>query len=536
MAQPLYGSTSYAPTMPGSQGSQGQQGANNKSTPDITGQKYRASTWRPAPASSTTAQGQAPQQGQQGQMSGGGQGGNTGSPVMSNGLISQPSQPQMQPQLNIAPPLQAAPQQQPQQTPVSPAHSMGQYGIPGDMAGMQQFFSQLQPGTAVAGQQGATWQYVPQQGWVIQQGGQQGAQPPAQGPQPGQPGAQPNPAQYSPYGPYPGRPDGTVYQPGQLPQYQFQDYNTAQFNQQAPAPYQPGQVNQFQAPDQSGIGNQYQQLMSNVLQNPGWGSQAVAQMKEAQKQQTLDMQKQMLAQNAQQSAGRGFGFEGQAEGQAQRIQDAAMQEILGGQRDIDMQNAQNSFANQLSALGAAEQFQTGQANRSTQFYNTGLQGQMAQQQLNQAGADSQFRNAQFGADQQQRQADENYRSWNSQFQPAEFGMQAALAQQGLNRQGAQDKLSAYGMDLDAFNAYKQQQQQGRQLDIQQQLGQGGLGIDQQRLQQQGGQFDRQLQLNWAQMMNDMMMGRSNLGFNYAQLQNQAQSQMMQSLFPNGVGQ
>lgn len=534
MAQPLYGSVNYGPSQPTSQGAQGVRGERGVGKPAITAQKYRASQWTPAPASQSPGQQPQMAQMQSGQA--------TGSPVMANGLISQQSQqaqPQAQPQLNVSTPLQANPPPPPQapppqQTPISPAHNMGRYGIPSDMLGMQTFFSRLNPGTPVEGQPGSTWQHVPGSGWVIQAGGQ--APQPGQG-QPAAPtGAQPNPAQYSPYGPYPGRPEGTVYQPGQLPQYQFQDYNTAQFNQQAPAPYQPGQVNQFQAPDQSGMGGQYQQLMSQVLQNPGWGDQAVSQMKEAQKQQTLDMQRQMLQQNAQQSAGRGFGFEGQADAQGQRIQQAAMQEILGGQRDIDMQNAQNRFANQLSALGAAEQFQTGQANRSTQFYNTGLQGQMAQQQLNQAGVDSQFRNAQFGADQQARQADENYRSWNAQFQPAQFGMQQALAQQGLNRQGAQDRLSAYGMDLDAFNAYKQQQQQGRQLDIQQQLGQGGLGIDQQRLTQQGGQFDQQLQLNWAELMNNMMMGRSGLGFDYAQLQNNAQNTMMQSLFPQGVGQ
>lgn len=572
MATPLFGNTSYGPTQPSSQGAQGPQGANQIKQPqDIGAQQYRSPNWTPAPASSSergagAGSRSSPQRYQQLDQTNTG-----GSPVMPNGMIappsamatsgmqqpsgSQPPAPAGQP--NTAPGLLPYQGQGSGQTPVN-AGNEAQYGVPTDEAQRQQFYARLAPGQPVQGQPGMTWGHGPQ-GWYVTG---QGQQPGAQGP-----GAQPNPALYSPYGPYPGRPDGTVYQPGQQPQFNFGSYQTAQFNQQVPqgAIYQPGQlpsgqmptyqagqIGQFNAPNLSGLESQQDALLQQVMNNPGLSPAAINAMKERSKSQTLAMSQQLGQQAAQRGAA--TGMTGLAGADQRNIGNAAMSSIMGGYRDIDIAAADRAQSDRLNALQASEALASGRGNRASQFYQTGLQGQMAQQELlraqnaseqaaaqfglqrgiaqeglNQAGADSAFRATQFNAQQQGLQADENFRAWQSQFQPAQFAADQAYRQEQLNQAGSESALNAYRTDVDAFNSWKDNLARDRQLDIQQNLGQGGLDIDRQRLAQQGSQFDRSLQLDWASLLNNMYMGRAGLGLDYASLQQQGQNTMMNQI-------
>lgn len=505
-------SSNYGPTMPSSQGPQGQQGASQQQNPQDFSQQYRAPLWSPPPGST-----QQPTTGQQGQkqsvpLSQGMQTSNaSGSPVQANGMIAPASAPaQGQPQS----------QGQTQQSqPTSP-----------------------DPFTAMGGGFWTGQQWVPKDHPLAQQNANQ----PQPGQAPAQPtGAQPNPAMYSPYGPYPGRPDGTTYQPGQAPQYNFQPYQQTQFNPiaqtQAPT-YQAGNISQFQAPDQSALSQQQQALVQQMMANPGWGPDAVNQMKASQKDTALSMQQQQQQALQGAAVGRGMLNSGFELGNERRLADTTQQNILGSYRDIDIANAQNTFQNQATAANTAENALTGQANRATQFYGAGLSGQQAQQGNLQAQAASgqnatqlalQQALGQFGV--QQAQAGQQQNAFQNQFTAPNFQMQQFLSQQGLNQQGAASKLGAYQTDLGAFQNYQNNQNTNRQLDIQSQLGNAGIGVDQQKLQEQASEFGQNNQLNWAQLLNNMYMGRAGLGMDYATLQNTAQNQMMQQLFGSMLG-
>jgi hypothetical protein len=480
---------------PVTQGNQGPQGATQVPKPQIAAQQYRAPQWKPAPGSTgqnlpapTTPGGGE----QQAQMA------NPGSPVMADGTINpQAGVSAAAPQRNQGPGLQDASAQQPQpaqQAPTSP-----------------------DPFQAMGGGVWTGQQWVPRNHPLA---GQPGAQ------QPGAPptGAQPNPALYSPYGAYPGRPEGTVYQPGQLPQFNFSDYQTAQFNQQAPAPYNPGQVSQFNAPNLSPQEQAQWQAIQQVLNNPGLGD--TSGLKEQQKELALQMQNDALSQNANRAAASGrSGFGGVASSNARRIGDATQGNILESYRGIDIANAERANADRLAAAGMAESAISGRAGRAQDFYRTGLTGQLAQEDLNLQGANSRMQGAEFNANQQARQADENARGFEAQFKGPQFMLESMLKQEGLNQAGAQSGLDAYNTDLAAFNAWKDDMARNKQLDLQGQLGNRGLDIDDRRLTQQGTQFDKANQLDWASLMNNAYLGRAGLGLNYAQLQQNGQNSM-----------
>jgi hypothetical protein len=333
-----------------------------------------------------------------------------------------------------------------------------------------------------------------------------------------------------------------------------QGYQAGQLPQQNMPTYQAGQTTQFQAPDQAGGNAQQNALLQQLMANPGWGADAVNQMKSGQKESALSMQQQQQMAMQQAAAGRGLLDSGQQIADQRRLADTTQSNILGGYRNIDIANAQNTFGNQIAALGASDQTLNSQANRATSFYNTGLAGQQAQQGNLQAQAASGQNATNFALQQAMAQqglyqnaassqlqsagmqADENNRGFANQFVGPQFQQNAYMQQQGLNQAGAQSGLAAYNTDLNAFQNYQGNQNTNRQLDIQSQLGNAGIGVDQARLAEQGKEFGANNQLNWAQLMNDMYMGRSGLGLNYAQLQNTAQQQMMSQIFGLPSGQ
>lgn len=523
--------TSYGPQAPSAQGGQGWRGRvpndqmDSGGKPQLGGhlgqppsatntgvdaQQFRAPQWNAAPASQTSAQQSTQQSSGVGQQTNGtGAPVSTSQPVASNGL------------LNAAPPLQAN-----QTIPIS-SQNEGQYGVPTDPAARTQFYAQLTQNQPVAGSPGMSWVHNGQ-GWTIAPSGST-----TQAGQPGQT-AQPNPALMSPYGPYPGRPEATQYTPGQLPQYQFQDYNTSQFTQNAPqsAIYQGGQIGQFGGLDQSAQQSAENALLQQIMSGGGLSDQAVNQMKTAGKESALSMSDQLRQQNQQANAGRGFGA-ATAQPQDLRLQQQAVSDIIGNNRGIDIAAAQQKFQDQLSALGASSALGGQRVSNATNLYNTGLQGQLAQQGVNQNAAASSMAGAQFGAQQQKAQADENQRGFSNQFMAPQFNQTNALAQQQLNQQGAANAQQNYSTDLSAFQNYQNMLNQQRQLDIQSQLGNAGIGVDQQRLAQQGGQFNQQLQLQWAQMMSGLLNNQQQLGLGYTQLGANQQNALMQSLF--GLG-
>jgi hypothetical protein len=311
-----------------------------------------------------------------------------------------------------------------------------------------------------------------------------------QGGQPGQPGQ--GGAPQSPYGPYPARPDGTVYTPGQLNTgVNFQGYN-------------PTQMQQYQGMDFSGIQGQQNQLLSQLLSNPSLSPQVIEQIKARQRESAMAMggqQQQMAAQNA---ASRGTNLDSQFTNTQQDINNDVRSNILGNYRDIDIAAAQSARGDQLAALQAAEQVMSGQLGRQGQQFQYGLQGQQAQ-------------------------AGENQYGFESQFKAPGFNRDTAMMQEGLNQAGAASQMGGHQADLGAFFDWQQNLLGNKNADIQSQLGNAGMGLDQQRINNQSSQFGQTHQLNWAQLLNDMSMGRYGLGIDMARLQQQGQDQTMRYL-------
>ena len=198
---------------------------------------------------------------------------------------------------------------------------------------------------------------------------------------------------------------------------------------QAPAPAPPPppyQYAQYQAPPQQGLENQLGQQMSQMVANPhSMSDENVAMLQAQQREQAALMAQQNSQQNAAQWAARGMAGGGQQDLGQRRLNDTLMSSVLGSNRDVMLQKMQQDRADELNVQQAGNAFLTGQLGRSGEAYKTGLAGE-------------------------QQQADENFRNWST-------GTANAL--------------------------------QGRQLDVQQQLGEGGLAMDQSKLDEQMRQYN-----------------------------------------------
>lgn len=226
----------------------------------------------------------------------------------------------------------------------------------------------------------------------------------------------------------------------------------------APAPYAGDTISQFTAPDQSVSTGLETALLNRVLASPEtMNTAAVAALKESQKESALAMQEQQLAGMRQAAAGRGA-MGGTLQANVRRSNDATLGTLTGAYRAIDLQKIAQDRADQLAAMNAAEQVLTGQAGRASSLYNTGLGGQVAQANVNQAAARS---------------------------------------------------------ALDAYNA-----------DVARAEADANRGYQYAALNEQARQANLANDLNWANALNNMSMGRFNLGLNYAQLDQTGQSQLM----------
>lgn len=364
-----------------------------------------------------------------------------------------------------------------------------------------------------------------------------------------------------------------------LPTYQAYQYGTNapnapgafNFNTPTPDAYKAGTITQFGGvPGLQQTQGYSNQLLNNLLQNPlSMTDQGVAQLKEANKEQSLDMRQQLQDQLGLSNAARGTFGGGYQEASQRRLGENMAADVMQSNRAIDIQKMLQDKQDVLSALGIGEQAMSGQANRAMGLYNTGLQGQMSQQALNQAAAQSALNRAQFQLGQQGMQATENNNAFQRAMQNALFGFnkEQAQAQQNLLQQqsgadavryqNAIDQLQAthnlatHGanmgvdqFDLNRFLAQEQLNQAGiqsqfqnreanrayglsqqdmarlnRALDIQKQLGLGGLDIDRARIGESGRQFDLGYILNLMQFLESQRQFNAGQGFDWSQLQN-----------------
>jgi hypothetical protein len=243
------------------------------------------------------------------------------------------------------------------------------------------------------------------------------------------------------------------YTPGQLPT-------------QGLSAYAPGKLSQFTAPNQGGANQMQQQALMQALQSGGsMNPQVVAQMKGAQQEQGATMLQQAQQRAAQNAATMGRAGSGLQDVQNRRLQDSMQSQLLGGYRDIDINAAQTNFDDVLRASGALDASLGREAGTATDFYRTGLTGQMAQEGLNQAGVNSQNEGVRFALERALAQEGLNQSAagmgeGSRQFDVGQDLARAQLGQQnsqfyaGLGEQGRQYNMG-YGLDAARLNAQRE---------------------------------------------------------------------------------
>lgn len=248
----------------------------------------------------------------------------------------------------------------------------------------------------------------------------------------------------------------------------YNPYTPGQLPTTALPTYTPGQVNQFNAPNQGAMNQLQQGALAQALQSGGsMNPQVVAQMKGVQQGQGA----QMLQQQQQQAAGRmasmGRGDSGLADVQNRRMQDAMQANLLGGFRDIDINAAQTNFNDVLRASGALDSALGREAGTASDFYKTGLAGQMSQEELNQRGVASnqdavrfalERALAQEGLAQSAAGLGEGSRQFDigQALARAQMGQQNSQFYAGLGEQGRQYNMG-YGLDAARLAAERERQ-------------------------------------------------------------------------------
>jgi hypothetical protein len=231
------------------------------------------------------------------------------------------------------------------------------------------------------------------------------------------------------------------YQAQQIRDFQGKELNIPQYQQTT--------FNQFSDPRNMQVQGLRDQNLVNLLQNPHSLSQTWQdQMFEQQKDDALAFAQQAGVQNQQNVAGRGLSFlGGTAQGREADIQNNLFSQLLSGRRDVATRAATQNRADELNALGAAEQGLSGDTSRLSQIFQNILAGQGAQAGENQFAAKYGFDSTTALADNER----QNYGSYLSGrgLQGTENARQEQLRQSafGLSQQARQ------AAEQNALNAF-----------------------------------------------------------------------------------
>lgn len=252
-----------------------------------------------------------------------------------------------------------------------------------------------------------------------------------------------------------------------------------QAQQYAPGPqntYQAAQVQQFQQPQMQQMQADQQRMVQQLMANPySMSAQGVEALKGQQSEQAMLMNKQQQGQLMSQLASRGIdpGSQGYAQAQQRQLGQDMNQNILAGNRQIDIDKMKQDRIDALGVVGAAGDFQNQALQRAIQGYSTGLQGTEAQRQeaMTQIGSEQDLTKQNWQGQQQGfadamqqagLQSQEGQLGFQSQQQAQQADIQRQLANMGLLRQDAGNNT------------------QNRQIDVQnQQFGQS-LGFDREK--------------------------------------------------------
>jgi hypothetical protein len=303
----------------------------------------------------------------------------------------------------------------------------------------------------------------------------------------------------------------------------FSTYTGSTFNTATPEGYTADQFSQFTRPDQAAGNAGIANLMQAILGNPeSMGADTVNAMKNSAKETALLQAKQAAMRAQNNAAARGTAGGGFAGALDRRINDAASSEILRNNRDVDIAAAQTNFRDRLNALSAGDSVLNNQMGREATAFDSLLRGQTAQAGANQAAADSRFRTADFGLRREGMQADENFRGFDSRRGAEDRGLQRQIAQADIDRAIAGHNSGNYFSGRDADRG-------DRALDLQGELGRGGLSLDRDRLNSANDQFGKNFGLNIMQFLEGRRQADNGMGFNWAQLNQNGQQSMMDNI-------
>lgn len=312
----------------------------------------------------------------------------------------------------------------------------------------------------------------------------------------------------------------TTYTAGQVPMDQLSTYDPYAISMDPISRYEHerGTFSQFLRPDMAPVQQPAEDVMRQVLSERVMSDDVVGMMREQQKEQALAQQEQMLQQMGAGAAARGTFGGGRQLAREADIRQGTSDQLLRGARDLQVQQAQANRADELAALGAAEQFLTGRTGRETDMYRTALTGETSQEAALQEAARSDQAAAALGLTREQAQAMENYRGHQSQVDAQRDFYQRFLDQEKLNQEQAQQALRDYmgrgQLDIGKMDQWLDHQgllERGRQFDDQLalqdflgrgrlDLGWGGLGV-QERLGMANVGVARQ-RANWAESVDN----------------------------------
>lgn len=314
-------------------------------------------------------------------------------------------------------------------------------------------------------------------------------------------------------------------------QYQFTNQNIAPktINPATVGAYSAGNVNQFTQANTAPVNDLVQQLLAKLSNT---SAPDTAALKESQKETLNALQQQQLSQVGQTAALRGVAG-GAPAAQEMGIRDQFTGNLTKSYRDIDQQAQQQAYNNLLSTLGAGTNVSNMLTGQAQSNYQTGLQGQMSQEQLKQVAAQSgQSQTAQqqailsalFG--QQMQNAGLNLQTQQAQAGENQFGhsqaQAAALAQAGLTQganlanAGFQQQSNITGATLQQQAALQAQQEAAARAASQAQL--------QQQASIQSGEWGQQAASQNATMAQQAAIAQAQLEAARAQQQAQLQQQ------------
>lgn len=293
---------------------------------------------------------------------------------------------------------------------------------------------------------------------------------------------------------------GGLYAPPANAAYTAPDLGAPEISA-TPATYQAGQLTPFASITDSfaDVNSQQKQAVMDALLNPSMSATNVAQLKEREKEQALAMQEQLLSQAMQRGASRGTVGGGYTAGLERRIGSDALNSIIGSNREVDLAKMTQDRKDLIDAVGLAETYQQGTFGRGMGEADQRLKTEMSQEDLRKYAAQQGLDAAELN------------------FDKDKFAWQSKLDQEGLRQSAADDAYRLWEGDTGRLQTSEELRRLQEALQLQGELGRGGLANETRRISESGRQFDTSAELEERKFAEMMRQFNQRLGLDYGDL-------------------